>query len=139
MEIFAYGTLRDAEYQHALFGRTLAARPATLPGWLAVVAEGGFLTLVRAPDETVTGELLTLEAAALAIADAWEEVPLYERIAVEARAAGGVAVSAEVYVRPSRSRERAAPGVLSAHARGEVLGRIRAFRRDYERTSNESA
>jgi gamma-glutamylcyclotransferase (GGCT)/AIG2-like uncharacterized protein YtfP len=139
MEIFAYGTLRDTEYQLALFGRTLPARPATLPGWLAVFAEGGFLTLVRAPDETVTGELVTLDESALAIADAWEEVPLYERFAVEARAAGGAAVAAEVYVRPSTSRERAAPGVLAAHERAEVLSRIRAFRRDYERTSNESA
>jgi gamma-glutamylcyclotransferase (GGCT)/AIG2-like uncharacterized protein YtfP len=104
-----------------------------------VIAEGGFLTIVRALGETVTGELVTLDGAALAIADAWEEVPLYERVAVEARPADGAAVAAEVYVRPSTSRERAAPGVLAAHARDEVLSRIRAFRRDYERTSSESA
>lgn len=138
MEIFAYGTLRDAEYQRELFGGTLPARPATLPDWLVVIAEGGFLTLVRAPGETASGDLVTVDDAALAIADAWEEVPLYARLAVEARA-GGIAVAASVYVRATASNERAPAGMLARHARSEVLAHIRAFRRDYDRTSNESA
>jgi gamma-glutamylcyclotransferase (GGCT)/AIG2-like uncharacterized protein YtfP len=139
MEIFAYGTLRDAEYQQALFDRVLPARPAKLPGWLAVVADGGFLTLVRAPGETVTGDLVTVDDDALALADAWEEVPLYERLGIQARTADGGSAPAYVYVRPSASRERAPAGMLARHARDEVLTRIRAFRRDYDRTSSESA
>jgi gamma-glutamylcyclotransferase (GGCT)/AIG2-like uncharacterized protein YtfP len=139
MEIFAYGTLRDAEYQQALFDRTLPARPATLPGWVAVIADGGFLTLVAAAGETVSGDLVAVDDEALALADAWEEVPLYERLAVEVRAADGSGIAASVYVRPSASHERAPAGMLAAHERGEVLVRIRAFRRDYDRTRSESA
>jgi gamma-glutamylcyclotransferase (GGCT)/AIG2-like uncharacterized protein YtfP len=138
VEIFAYGTLRDAEYQRELFGRTLPTRPATLPDWLVVVAERGFLTLVRAPGETACGDLVTVDDAALAIADAWEEVPLYARLTVEARA-GDTAVAASVYVRTTASNERAPAGTLACHARSEVLTQIRAFRRNYERTSSERA
>jgi len=131
MEVFAYGTLRDPEYQQALFDRTLPMRPATLAGWLAVVAEGGYLTLVRAPGETAGGDLLTLDDDALALADAWEEVPLYERLTVEARAADGSFVAAWVYVRPSASRERAPRGMLARHERRTVLAQIRSFRAAY--------
>lgn len=138
MEIFAYGTLRDAEYQQALFDRTLPTRAATLPDWLVVIAEGGYLTLVRAPGESASGDLVTVDDAALAIADAWEEVPLYARLAVEAHA-GGTAIAASVYVRTTASNERAAAGMLARHARSEVLAHIRAFRRDYDRTRSESA
>lgn len=138
IEVFAYGTLRDPEYQFALFGRVLPMRPASLPGWLAVVAEGGYLSLVRSGGESAAGDLLALDAAALALADAWEEVPLYERLPVEVRS-GGATVAAFVYVRPTASRERAPVGALAALDRATVLATIRTFRRDYDRTSNESA
>jgi gamma-glutamylcyclotransferase (GGCT)/AIG2-like uncharacterized protein YtfP len=127
-QLFAYGTLRDEEYQQALFDHTLPARPATLPGWRAVVSEGGYLTVVRAAGDEVTGDLLALDDAALATADAWEEVPLYERVAVEVRTADGSAVEAQVYVRPSASRERAPDGILAQHGRHDVLAQIRQFR-----------
>ena len=131
MEIFAYGTLRDREYQQALFDRALPMRPASLADWIAVVAEGGYLTLVRAPGETVSGDLLTVDDDALALADAWEEVPLYERLHAEARAADGSPVAAWVYVRPSDSRERAPHGMLARHERRAVLAQIRNFRAAY--------
>jgi gamma-glutamylcyclotransferase (GGCT)/AIG2-like uncharacterized protein YtfP len=137
--VFAYGTLRDAEYQQALFDRVLPARPATLSGWLAVVAEGGYLTLVRAPGENVSGDLLVLDDAALGLADAWEEVPLYARLRVETRDAAGAAVPAFVYVRPTASRRRAPAGMLAQHERAEVLAHIRACRTNYSRISNERA
>jgi gamma-glutamylcyclotransferase (GGCT)/AIG2-like uncharacterized protein YtfP len=139
MEIFAYGTLRDAEYQQALFDRALPTRPAVLRGWLVVIAEGGFLTLVRAAGETATGDLVTVGDAALAIADAWEEVPLYARLEVEAHTGDGATVAASVYVRETTSTERALAGMLARHTRSDVLAQIRAFRRDYDRTSSESA
>ena len=126
-ELFVYGTLRDAEYRRALFGSSPAARPATLPDWTAVVAENGYLTVVRAPGERVEGELLALDDAALARADAWEEVPVYERLRVDARDAAGAAVTAFVYVRPTASTERPAPGVLARHERARVLAQIRAL------------
>ena len=128
-ELFAYGTLRDREYQEALFDRTVPARPATLPGWRTVVADGGYLTIVPAAGDEVTGDLLTLDDAALALADAWEEVPRYERVAVVVRTAEGSTVSAQVYVRPSDSRERAPEGILARHPRAHVLAQIRQLRR----------
>jgi gamma-glutamylcyclotransferase (GGCT)/AIG2-like uncharacterized protein YtfP len=127
-ELFAYGTLRDAEYQQALFDRVLPMRPATLPDWIAVVAEGGYLTLVRAPGESVSGDLVTLDDAALALADAWEEVPLYERLRIVVHAPNGDSVPAWVYVRPSASRERAPAGMLARPERSEVLAQIRDCR-----------
>jgi gamma-glutamylcyclotransferase (GGCT)/AIG2-like uncharacterized protein YtfP len=137
-EVFAYGTLRDREYQLALFDRVVPARTANLPGWRAVVAEGGYLTIVRAGGDAVSGELLTLDDGALALADAWEEVPRYERIAVAVRTADGSAVDAQAYVRATGSHERAPDGVLTLHARSEVLAQIRALRRQ-ERMKSESA
>lgn len=128
IEVFAYGTLRDPQYQQALFDATMPLRPATLPDWQIVVHEGGFLTLIRAPGEVVHGDLVLLDDEALAIADAWEEIPLYERLRVEARDAGGAPVPCWVYVRATGSRVRPAPGELARHSRREVLSRIRAFR-----------
>jgi gamma-glutamylcyclotransferase (GGCT)/AIG2-like uncharacterized protein YtfP len=129
IEVFAYGTLRDPQYQRALFDISMPTRPATLEGWRVVVHEGGFLTLIPAPGETVSGDLVALDDEALAIADAWEEVPLYARLRAEARAATGETVPCWVYVRPTASRERPSPGELARHARREVLERIRDFRR----------
>lgn len=136
--LFAYGTLRDPEYQRALFGRAIAMRPATLPGWLAVVAETGYLTLVRAPGETVSGDLLALDDAGLALADAWEG-DRYERFDVEVRDAADNRVTALVYVRPTASRERAPAGMPARRDRAHVLEAIRRCRDDYVRTSSERA
>jgi gamma-glutamylcyclotransferase (GGCT)/AIG2-like uncharacterized protein YtfP len=128
IEVFAYGTLRDPQYQQALFDATMPMRPATLADWQIVVHEGGFLTLIPAPGATVQGDLVLLDEEALAIADAWEEVPLYERLRVEVRTAGGEPVPCWVYVRATASRECPAPGELARHNRRDVLSRIRAFR-----------
>jgi gamma-glutamylcyclotransferase (GGCT)/AIG2-like uncharacterized protein YtfP len=136
-EVFAYGTLRDAEYQRALFGCDVPMRPATLADWLAVVAETGYFTLVPAPGETVDGDLITLDDEHLALADAWEDVD-YERLLIEARDAGG-SVPAFVYVRPTESRERIPSGTLSATPRPAVLAQIRALREHHERINNERA
>jgi gamma-glutamylcyclotransferase (GGCT)/AIG2-like uncharacterized protein YtfP len=136
IEVFAYGTLRDPQYQRALFDCPMPTRPATLAGWMVVVHEGGFLTLTPAPEESVEGDLVALDEEALAIADAWEEVPLYVRLRAQARPDGGDGdVPCWVYVRPTESRERPAPGQLARHARREVLERIRDFRRGRGSTS----
>ena len=125
-ELFAYGTLRDAEYQRALFGCDVPTRAATLPGWLAVVAETGYFTIVRVPGETVSGDIVTLDHAQLALADAWEGVE-YKRLPIEAHDATGT-VAAFVYVRPTASRERTQPGTLAAHPRAQVVAQILSFR-----------
>ena len=137
-ELFVYGTLRDAEYQQALFGRTLAVAPATLPDWAAVMAENGYLTVVRAPGEHVAGDLIALDDEALALADAWEDVQ-YERLPLEVDDANGNRVTAFVYIRPTASRERAPAGTLAKHPREGVLAQIARCRDDYVRTKSERA
>jgi gamma-glutamylcyclotransferase (GGCT)/AIG2-like uncharacterized protein YtfP len=124
-DVFVYGTLRDAEYQRELFGCKVPTRPATLPGWLAVVAENGYFTIVRAPEESVNGDLITLDDEQLALADAWEDVN-YARLRVEAHGTTGV-IPAFVYVRQTESRERIPDNTLSTHQRKYVLDEIRAF------------
>jgi gamma-glutamylcyclotransferase (GGCT)/AIG2-like uncharacterized protein YtfP len=125
-ELFVYGTLRDEEYQRALFGREVPTRPATLPGWLAVVAETGYFTVVRAPGDTVVGDIITLDDEQLALADTWEGAD-YERLRIEARDATGT-VAALVYVRQTTSREPIQPGTLSRHPRTVVLAHLMSFR-----------
>lgn len=139
IELFAYGTLCDPEYRQALFDRCPATRPATLHDWVAVVLDNGYLSLVRAPGEHVAGELLALDDAALALADAWEQVPAYERLTVEARDERGNPVAAYVYVKPTTSRERARSGLLAENSREHVLAQIRRCRALYDRTNSERA
>jgi gamma-glutamylcyclotransferase (GGCT)/AIG2-like uncharacterized protein YtfP len=127
-ELFAYGTLRDAEYQLALFDRTLPTRPATLRGWRTAFTPSGYLTLVRDEKASVSGALVTLDAAAREVADAWEEVPLYELCAVRARDEHGAEVACHTYVRPSESGEPAPPDALARFDRAAVLEAIRVFR-----------
>ena len=126
--VFAYGTLRDPAYQIALFGRTLALRPATLRDWMPVFAESGYLTIVSAPGDAVHGDLIALDGSDLLVADAWEDVPLYVRTPVAVTLADGTNVPAWAYVRSSASRERAPDGILARHGSAHVLARIRALR-----------
>jgi gamma-glutamylcyclotransferase (GGCT)/AIG2-like uncharacterized protein YtfP len=125
--LFTYGTLRDPEYQAALFDRPLPMRPATLAGWRVVVAESGYLTIVRAPGERIAGDLVELDAADLVRADGWEG-PEYARSAVVAQAGNGTEIACEVYVKPTASREPPPAGAVAGHAREHVLAQILAFR-----------
>ena len=127
-EIFVYGTLGDPEYQIALYDRTLPTRPAKLTGWSVVVSESGYLTMIPDPGQIITGSIITVDGDVLNTSDAWEEVPLYARIIVEALEDDGTPVMCYAYARPSASRARPAPGATSAHERVRVLAAIRAFR-----------
>ena len=121
--------------------------PPRCPGWVAVVAESGYLTVVRAPGESVRGDLIALDDAALALADGWEEVPLYERLRLEARRQRRrPRWTASSTFGPTASRERPARGgVRAPRPRARVLAEIRAFRAgagersDQVRTKSESA
>jgi len=127
-DLFAYGTLRDPEFQRELFGRALPMRSATLPDWATVITESGYLTIVAWPGNRLAGALLTLDDDALAIADAWEEVPLYDRQKMRVSTHDGVTLDAWVYVRATPSRERAPDGALAAHDRLDIIADIRRFR-----------
>jgi gamma-glutamylcyclotransferase (GGCT)/AIG2-like uncharacterized protein YtfP len=119
--VFSYGTLRDAEYQFELFGRTYPTEPATLPGWRVVVCEGGYFTVVADPAAVAAGDLVALDRQALAIADGWEG-PEYRRLRVRTDAG-----DAWLYVRPTSSLTPPPGGVTALHPREDVLAAIRAF------------
>lgn len=110
-----------------MFDRTFPATPATLDGWTIVVAEGGYFTIAPAPDAAAEGDLLELDAAALALADRWEDLTVYERREVVVDVAGE-ARPALVYVRATASREPPPQGRLAMHDRAHVLAAIRACR-----------
>lgn len=127
--LFAYGTLRDPEYQRALFDRTYPTRPASLDGWRVVVAERGYLTVIADPHATARGDLVELDARGLALADRWEDVPVYVRVRARARHADAVDVACWLYVRPTASLTAPPRGALAMHDRATVLAAIRALRK----------
>ncbi len=128
MIFFSYGTLLDPEYQRELFGRSVPTAPATLPDWQAVFTATGYLTIVPQPGADVRGALVTVDERELAICDAWEEVPLYERVDVRALDARGSAIATWAYVRAVVAGEPAPPGVLARAARADIIRTIRRFR-----------
>jgi gamma-glutamylcyclotransferase (GGCT)/AIG2-like uncharacterized protein YtfP len=125
---FSYGTLLDPEYQRELFDRVVPTQPATLHGWRAVFTPSGYLTIVPDPAGSVAGALVDVDERELALCDAWEDVPLYERVGVEAVDAHGTAVATWAYVRAVDGGDPAPPGVLSRASRAAVVDAIRALR-----------
>jgi gamma-glutamylcyclotransferase (GGCT)/AIG2-like uncharacterized protein YtfP len=109
VNLFVYGSLRQAEVQRALFGREVAAIPDLLAGyalgWVTiddpdVVAKSGSAThrIVEAtgdPADRVEGWVLTLNPAELAAADAYETKD-YARVAVRLESG----IEGFVYARP---------------------------------------
>lgn len=97
--LFAYGTLRDWTWRHALLGAEYPAEPATLPGWERVALPGyGYLSIRRNPAAAVDGVLIALDSTGRETTDAWEEVPRYGTVAVNVHTAHGtVAAFAYVY------------------------------------------
>ena len=92
--LFSYGTLRQAEVQRAVFGRTLAGTPDALTGFALATVEiddpdvvtlsGKATHLILRRDTTapaIPGEALEITDADLPPADAYE-TSAYARIAV---------------------------------------------------------
>jgi gamma-glutamylcyclotransferase (GGCT)/AIG2-like uncharacterized protein YtfP len=95
--LFGYGTFRRPAWRDAILGAVYPARAATLRGWRRTATGSGYLSIARAPDAAIAGVLIDLDAAGWAIADAWEDVPRYEHVAVTVDAAGAM-VDAIAYV-----------------------------------------
>jgi gamma-glutamylcyclotransferase (GGCT)/AIG2-like uncharacterized protein YtfP len=128
LPLFAYGTLRDPEYQRELFGRTYAMQPATVDDFAVVSTGGGYLAATASPGAMVRGALVALDEAAYAIADEWEDLAVYERIETDARLANGVRQRCCMYERagvhgPAVTDERTAD-----RSRAAVIEDIRRFR-----------
>lgn len=105
--LFGYGTFRRPAWRRAIFGVDYPARDARLHGWRRAALASGYLTLIR--DEQAAapapGVLLDLDDAGWEIADAWEEVPRYQRLTVRVESSRGQ-VDAVAYIAPSDGAAR---------------------------------
>jgi gamma-glutamylcyclotransferase (GGCT)/AIG2-like uncharacterized protein YtfP len=95
--LFGYGTFRKPAWRDAILGAAYPARAATLHGWRRTATGSGYLSIAPEPGAATDGVLIELDAQGWAMADAWEDVPRYERIDVRVDSAGG-AVDAIAYV-----------------------------------------
>jgi gamma-glutamylcyclotransferase (GGCT)/AIG2-like uncharacterized protein YtfP len=128
LPLFAYGTLRDPEYQRELFDRVFPQRPAEVRDYVVVSTGGGYLAAAFRPGAEITGSLVELDSAAYAIADAWEDRTIYDQIEVTASSGAGRSERCFMYVRPAAAGPAVKDGRLSDRSRAEVIGDIRQFR-----------
>jgi gamma-glutamylcyclotransferase (GGCT)/AIG2-like uncharacterized protein YtfP len=130
LPLFAYGTLRDPDFQRELFARTFPMRPALVRDFIVVSTGGGYLAAVPHPGATIAGALVELDAAGYAIADAWEDRTVYDRVEIEARTGDGRPERCWMYVyaRPVAGGASVTDRRLTDRTRDEVMADIRAFR-----------
>jgi gamma-glutamylcyclotransferase (GGCT)/AIG2-like uncharacterized protein YtfP len=126
--LFAYGTLRDPEYQRELFGRTYAMQPARVSGFVVRSTGGGYLAATPTDGGTIIGAIVALDAAGYAIADAWEDRSVYDRIEVDAHCDDARIVRCFIYVRPGAQGAVVADARLTDRPRADVIADIRALR-----------
>jgi gamma-glutamylcyclotransferase (GGCT)/AIG2-like uncharacterized protein YtfP len=83
-QLFGYGTFRKTAWRTAILGAEYPAQPATLRGYRRVATESGYLSLRESLFDValIEGVLVELDELGWRIADAWEEVPKYQRAPV---------------------------------------------------------
>jgi gamma-glutamylcyclotransferase (GGCT)/AIG2-like uncharacterized protein YtfP len=96
--LFAYGTFRDPAWRKAILGADYPTRPATLSEWMRIAAPSGYLSVAKSQFDVVSGIVIDLDDVGWQVADAWEDVPNYRRVAVTVRTIDEPQVAAEVYV-----------------------------------------
>ncbi len=91
--LFGYGTFRKAGWRDGILGAAYPAQPATLRGYRRIAVASGYLSLRETVLDVrlVHGVLIDLDEIGWRIADAWEEVPKYQRIDVVVNTMGGAA------------------------------------------------
>jgi hypothetical protein len=125
--LFVYGTLLDPEVQRALFDRDIPGDPAILEGWAVYRSRtDGFLFIKPSGSDRASGLVLLLSPDELRIADAWEDVPLYQRERVTV-AAGDV----WTYTRRDGDGIKYEGSEASGHDRQQVIAWARRLRADY--------
>jgi gamma-glutamylcyclotransferase (GGCT)/AIG2-like uncharacterized protein YtfP len=128
LPLFAYGTLRDPEYQLELFARTFAMELAEVSGFVVLSTGGGYLAATPRPGTTIRGALVALDAAAYAVADAWEDLAVYDRITVDARRTlDRVVQRCFMYVVPEARGTPVVDERPADRSRAEVVADIRRF------------
>jgi gamma-glutamylcyclotransferase (GGCT)/AIG2-like uncharacterized protein YtfP len=83
-QLFGYGTFRKTSWRNAILGAEYPAQPATLRGYRRVATGSGYLSLRETLFDValIEGVLVDLDEIGWQIADAWEEVPKYQRVEV---------------------------------------------------------
>ncbi len=126
--LFAYGTLRDAEYQRELFGRSYPMEDARVAGFVVVSTGRGYLAATARCGAAVAGALVHLDAAAYAIADDWEDLGVYARIETHADLPDGRTCACFMYVQTGARGTPVGDGRLADRPRADVIADIRRFR-----------
>jgi gamma-glutamylcyclotransferase (GGCT)/AIG2-like uncharacterized protein YtfP len=126
--LFVYGTLRDPAVQTALFGREILGVPAILDGWALFRSEtDGFHFIKPCSGDRVNGLILDLSDFELEMADAWEDVPLYQRERVPVLSGEDV-VEAWAYTRREADGPKNTGEFASAHELRQVIEWARQLR-----------
>ena len=97
--LFGYGTFRNAAWRARILGAEYPAQPATLRGYRRIACGSGYLSLRETLVDVglIQGVLVELDELGWRIADAWEEVPKYQRADVVVNTMSGP-VDAWVYL-----------------------------------------
>lgn len=90
VSLFSYGTLRHRDVQLATFGRELAGREDSLPGYVRAITEVGRvlyynIEVSSSPEASVSGTVVEITEQELAAADRYEKDRKYRRILVRLR------------------------------------------------------
>ena len=123
--LFVYGTLRAPEVQRALFGRETPGRPASLDGHRLFEA-GDYWFAAPAAGCVVHGELLALDDEDVRRADLWEDVPVYQRVAVTVRCGAGEIEEASMYTRLGATGAPVEAAGYASRPIEEVVAAVRA-------------
>jgi gamma-glutamylcyclotransferase (GGCT)/AIG2-like uncharacterized protein YtfP len=87
VSLFSYGTLRHKDVQLATFGRELAGREDSLPGYVRAITEAGGVLYYNIeassnPEDSVSGTVVEITEQELAAADRYEKERGYRRTRV---------------------------------------------------------
>ena len=106
MNLFVYGTLRDAALVRRLTGRSFVVEAAVLRGYRRFAPAGSYPYIASDPAGEVDGDVLRdVDAAALQAFDAYEdEGRLYRRVEVRVTIAGR-SEPAQAYVGLAAARQ----------------------------------
>ncbi len=128
LPLFAYGTLRDPDYQRELFGRTYQMHRAFVVDYAVTSTPTGYLAATPRAGFNIDGAIVEIDEVGLAIADAWEDRDVYDRIEVDAWRKDGREVRCFMYVVADADGPPIADARLTDRSRAEVIADIRRFR-----------
>ncbi len=128
LPLFAYGTLRDPDYQRELFGRTYQMHRARVADYIVLSTPTGYLAAAPRPGSAIDGAIVEIDAFGWEIADAWEDRSVYDRIDVQAYRPDGQIIACLMYVQIGGDGEPALGAQLADRTRAEVIADIRRFR-----------